>query len=151
MAQLTIISISWRFRLIQINIHSNCISYLVSGVVGETAVRHQLLQVNRHWRLCQDNTKRGRIWCWCISLYIPIHTVCKQPIRARILGHVTGYQPIRDQYFLIRSVSVTHPHHPSSLSLSGFSSCPKWKINTNRVFSAASSERHISRHLYPIL
>ena len=29
---------------------------------------------------------------------------CKQPIRTRYLGHVTGYQPIRDQYFLIRSV-----------------------------------------------
>ena len=28
----------------------------------------------------------------------------KQPIRARYLGHVTGHQPIRDQYFLIRSV-----------------------------------------------
>ena len=28
----------------------------------------------------------------------------KQPIRARYLGHVTSYQPIRDQYFLIRSV-----------------------------------------------
>eukprot|EP00116_Pleurobrachia_bachei_P002165 sb/3462427/ len=27
----------------------------------------------------------------------------KQPIRTRYLGHVTGYQPIRDQYFLIRS------------------------------------------------
>eukprot|EP00116_Pleurobrachia_bachei_P012914 sb/3473176/ len=25
----------------------------------------------------------------------------KQPIRARYLGHMTGYQPIRDQYFLI--------------------------------------------------
>eukprot|EP00116_Pleurobrachia_bachei_P015530 sb/3475792/ len=24
----------------------------------------------------------------------------KQPIRTRYLGHVTGYQPIRDQYFL---------------------------------------------------
>ena len=24
----------------------------------------------------------------------------KQPIRARYLGHVTGYRPIRDQYFL---------------------------------------------------
>eukprot|EP00116_Pleurobrachia_bachei_P018537 sb/3478799/ len=30
--------------------------------------------------------------------------VVKQPIRTRYLGHVTGYQPIRDQYFLIRSV-----------------------------------------------
>ena len=28
----------------------------------------------------------------------------KQPIRTRYLGHVTGYQPIRDQYFLIWSV-----------------------------------------------
>ena len=28
----------------------------------------------------------------------------KQPIRTRYLGHVTGYQPIRDQYSLIRSV-----------------------------------------------
>eukprot|EP00116_Pleurobrachia_bachei_P001816 sb/3462078/ len=28
----------------------------------------------------------------------------KQPIRTRYLGHLTGYQPIRDQYFLIRSV-----------------------------------------------
>eukprot|EP00116_Pleurobrachia_bachei_P011385 sb/3471647/ len=29
------------------------------------------------------------------------------PIRTRYLDHVTGYQPIRDQYFLIRSVSGT--------------------------------------------
>eukprot|EP00116_Pleurobrachia_bachei_P011377 sb/3471639/ len=29
-----------------------------------------------------------------------------QPIRTRYLGHVTGYQPIRGQYFLIRSVPV---------------------------------------------
>eukprot|EP00116_Pleurobrachia_bachei_P018397 sb/3478659/ len=28
----------------------------------------------------------------------------KQPTRTRYLGHVTGYQPIRDQYFLNRSV-----------------------------------------------
>eukprot|EP00116_Pleurobrachia_bachei_P011079 sb/3471341/ len=27
-------------------------------------------------------------------------TGSKQPIRTRYLGHVTGYQPIRDQYFL---------------------------------------------------
>eukprot|EP00116_Pleurobrachia_bachei_P014955 sb/3475217/ len=38
-----------------------------------------------------------------ISLQEPTHT-SKQPIRTRYLGHVTGYQPIRDQYFLIRSV-----------------------------------------------
>ena len=28
----------------------------------------------------------------------------KQPIRTRYLGHVTGYQPIREQYFHILSV-----------------------------------------------
>eukprot|EP00116_Pleurobrachia_bachei_P009241 sb/3469503/ len=32
----------------------------------------------------------------------------KQPIRALYLGHVTGYQPIRDQYFLIRSVPARY-------------------------------------------
>eukprot|EP00116_Pleurobrachia_bachei_P011208 sb/3471470/ len=30
--------------------------------------------------------------------------IIKVPIRTRYLGHVTGNQPIRDQYFLIRSV-----------------------------------------------
>eukprot|EP00116_Pleurobrachia_bachei_P012317 sb/3472579/ len=30
--------------------------------------------------------------------------ISKKPIRTRYLGHVTGYQPIRDQYFLIRHV-----------------------------------------------
>eukprot|EP00116_Pleurobrachia_bachei_P008289 sb/3468551/ len=37
----------------------------------------------------------------------------KQPIRTRYLGHVTGYQPIRDLHFLIRS--------SSSYSKAGFS------------------------------
>eukprot|EP00116_Pleurobrachia_bachei_P013410 sb/3473672/ len=32
----------------------------------------------------------------------------KQPIRTRYLGHVTGYQPIRDQYSLIRSIPGSH-------------------------------------------
>ena len=31
----------------------------------------------------------------------------KQPIRVHYLGHVTSYQPIRDQYFLIWSVPDT--------------------------------------------
>eukprot|EP00116_Pleurobrachia_bachei_P008988 sb/3469250/ len=33
----------------------------------------------------------------------------KHPIRTRYLGHVTGCQPIRDQYFLIRSVPLANP------------------------------------------
>ena len=36
----------------------------------------------------------------------------KQPTITRYLGHVTGYQPIRDQYFLIRSVSHRESHLP---------------------------------------
>ena len=31
----------------------------------------------------------------------------KQPIIIRYLGHVTGYQPIKDQYFLVWSVPVS--------------------------------------------
>eukprot|EP00116_Pleurobrachia_bachei_P005185 sb/3465447/ len=31
----------------------------------------------------------------------------KQPIRTSYLVHVTGYQPIRDQYFIIRSIPAT--------------------------------------------
>eukprot|EP00116_Pleurobrachia_bachei_P017359 sb/3477621/ len=34
-------------------------------------------------------------------------TQVNKPIRTRYLDHVTGYQPIRDQYFLIQSVLET--------------------------------------------
>eukprot|EP00116_Pleurobrachia_bachei_P014864 sb/3475126/ len=37
----------------------------------------------------------------------------KQLIGTRYLGHVTGYQPIRDQYFLISS-RTTHHHHQTT-------------------------------------
>eukprot|EP00116_Pleurobrachia_bachei_P003542 sb/3463804/ len=46
----------------------------------------------------------------------------KQPIRTLYLGHVTGYQPIRDQYFLIRSVTsslIMEPNQRTN-SLQGF-------------------------------
>eukprot|EP00116_Pleurobrachia_bachei_P007557 sb/3467819/ len=39
----------------------------------------------------------------------------KQPIRTRYLDHVTGYQPIRDQYFLIRSVTNMNSCSPKIL------------------------------------
>eukprot|EP00116_Pleurobrachia_bachei_P010824 sb/3471086/ len=38
----------------------------------------------------------------------------KQPIRTRYLGQVTGYQPIRDQYFLIRPVPGVNQFHTLS-------------------------------------
>ena len=34
----------------------------------------------------------------------------KQPIRTRYLDHMPGYQPIRDHFFLIRSVSVKNTY-----------------------------------------
>ena len=40
---------------------------------------------------------------WIMYLHQQPTESSKQPITARYLGHVTGYQPIRDQYFLIRS------------------------------------------------
>eukprot|EP00116_Pleurobrachia_bachei_P015186 sb/3475448/ len=43
----------------------------------------------------------------------------KQPIRTRYLDHVTGYRPIRDQYFLIRSVPGSYPHHIKPLNFQG--------------------------------
>eukprot|EP00116_Pleurobrachia_bachei_P010928 sb/3471190/ len=46
---------------------------------------HALFQVN-----CVRNTT---VSADSLSL-----SYCKQPIRTRYLGHVTGYQPIRDQY-----------------------------------------------------
>eukprot|EP00116_Pleurobrachia_bachei_P012299 sb/3472561/ len=47
-----------------------------------------------------QSTKHGRL---LVTAHEPTET-SKQPIRTRNLGHVTGYHPIRDQYFLIRSV-----------------------------------------------
>ena len=45
----------------------------------------------------------------------------KQPIRARYLGHVTGYQPIRDQYFLVRSFPDREKHGYPNLSFFKYS------------------------------
>ena len=40
----------------------------------------------------------------------------KEAMRTRYLGHVTGYQPIREQYFLIRSVPTLKVADPGSLT-----------------------------------
>eukprot|EP00116_Pleurobrachia_bachei_P010365 sb/3470627/ len=40
-------------------------------------------------------------WGWGVDTSSWSVQVSKQPIRTRYLGHVTGYQPIRDQYLLI--------------------------------------------------
>ena len=46
----------------------------------------------------------------------------KQQFRTCYLGHVTGYQPIRDQHFLVRSglkVHNTRVHETMSLKIRG--------------------------------
>eukprot|EP00116_Pleurobrachia_bachei_P013984 sb/3474246/ len=56
----------------------------------------------------KDNPKLGPKFHSLIQLVL-IRSQSEQPIRTRYLGHVTGYhgyQPIRDQYFLNRSVPV---------------------------------------------
>eukprot|EP00116_Pleurobrachia_bachei_P005366 sb/3465628/ len=40
----------------------------------------------------------------------------KQPVTTRCLGHVTGYQPFRDQYFLIRSVPADNQNNSLRLT-----------------------------------
>eukprot|EP00116_Pleurobrachia_bachei_P016619 sb/3476881/ len=50
-------------------------------------------------------TNRIRICITCVGEFQEPTETSKQPIRTRYLGHVTGYQPIRDQYSLILSVT----------------------------------------------
>eukprot|EP00116_Pleurobrachia_bachei_P005480 sb/3465742/ len=58
---------------------------------------------------------------------IELTDTCKQPIRTRYLGHVTGYQPIRDQY-PARIVSICVGLIPSQLELAG-KSCDNLAAN----------------------
>eukprot|EP00116_Pleurobrachia_bachei_P003282 sb/3463544/ len=59
-----------------------------------------------------------------------IRWVSKQPIRTCYLGHVTVYQPIRDQYFLIRLVSE---HRPNELQLVNVPNVLKCTYTLNKV------------------
>eukprot|EP00116_Pleurobrachia_bachei_P018651 sb/3478913/ len=66
-------------------------------------------------------------YLYCISLQVyQLHLVCmcqqpnessKQPIRTPYLGHVTGYQPIRDHYFLILGVTCNALRRSSTKAL----------------------------------
>ena len=83
---------------------------------GEGKISPQLfsrvaIQTNRWYNLPNRPTSR-----YIYSIDPPAGTITqstqmsKQSIITRYLGHVsvTGYQPIRDQYFLIRSVPAIH-------------------------------------------
>eukprot|EP00116_Pleurobrachia_bachei_P012483 sb/3472745/ len=71
----------------------------------------------------------------------------KQPIRTRYLGHVTGYQPIRDQYFLIRSttlqciVLILHSIHTHDLPVHSFTYTLLVGIEDTSHFSRAGTSR----------
>eukprot|EP00116_Pleurobrachia_bachei_P013381 sb/3473643/ len=58
-----------------------------------------------------------------------------RPIRTRYLGHVIGYEPIRDQYFLIRSVPTSQEDRGSS----------KEEKVRERVYIARENERENKR------
>ena len=82
---------------------------------------------------------------------------CKQPIRTRYLGHVTGYQPIRDQYFLMPTprwwTTLRWTRRSCWRSQRGQRTWPKWPIgslNTSlrRSFMTSGRERN---SLYSIL
>eukprot|EP00116_Pleurobrachia_bachei_P016585 sb/3476847/ len=56
---------------------------------------------------------------YIVGIQEPTET-SKQSIRTLYLGHVTGDQPIRDHYFLIRSVPVgLHASYPGSQEAPG--------------------------------
>eukprot|EP00116_Pleurobrachia_bachei_P011042 sb/3471304/ len=60
----------------------------------------------------------------------------EQPIRTRYIGHVTGYQPIRDQYFLIRSVPARK--HNQNIQLTP---PPHW---INRTVNAMATQNALT-------
>eukprot|EP00116_Pleurobrachia_bachei_P008546 sb/3468808/ len=61
-----------------------------------------------------------------LMLQKPTKTSKQLPMRNRYLGHVTGYQSIRDQYFLIWSVPVIESESLTTVP----ASASNWEINT---------------------
>eukprot|EP00116_Pleurobrachia_bachei_P010707 sb/3470969/ len=90
-----------------------------------SAVEQHFILFERGNMLNVANDSKLRIPGQLSNLYMNQNTVqestetSKQPIRTRYLGHVTGYQPISDQYFLIRSVPVNVYLHPWFLKIEG--------------------------------
>ena len=110
-----------------------CWIYLFcSNSRGETRVEqdkvlsHQLISVRyylpryktgkhparQQWTYCTHRFwafKGLQLWNTGMSVSQQPTESSKRPIRARYLSHVIGYQPIRDQYFLIRSAPAVSP------------------------------------------
>eukprot|EP00116_Pleurobrachia_bachei_P004608 sb/3464870/ len=61
-------------------------------------------QQSRDWLLANQ----GPVFSDSKTHRVIIYMTSKQPIRTRYLGHVNGYQPIRDQYFLKLTRDLGH-------------------------------------------
>eukprot|EP00116_Pleurobrachia_bachei_P016967 sb/3477229/ len=70
---------------------------------SDAAANQNSLFRTRDWL----STNQGLVFPHCVT-HLPTDKTVLQPIRTRYLGHVTGYQPIRDQYFLIPDTYLVH-------------------------------------------
>eukprot|EP00116_Pleurobrachia_bachei_P018154 sb/3478416/ len=81
---------------------------MINGGDGEEiAIKKKQLQSDPIYRDARGKGFCPGNWKQLVQDQEPTDT-SKQPNRTRYLGHVTGYQPIRDQYFLIWSVPVVY-------------------------------------------
>eukprot|EP00116_Pleurobrachia_bachei_P009990 sb/3470252/ len=92
----------------------------LSAIVTHTRVVCGLLSV---WL---SNPKKKKNY----HIQEPIET-SEHPIRTRYLGHVTGYHPIRGQYFLIRSVPVISYILKADDTYCGYESTPNTPSTQN--------------------
>eukprot|EP00116_Pleurobrachia_bachei_P012049 sb/3472311/ len=73
----------------------------MQDLVASTQYRYTWFSPRQHLSIPLTR-EEGQLSSTYHPLYINTGT-SKQPTRIRYLGHVTGYQPIREQYFRIRS------------------------------------------------
>eukprot|EP00116_Pleurobrachia_bachei_P013906 sb/3474168/ len=70
----------------------------------------------------RKHKERKRTGKWVIPYHQEPTETSKQPIRTRYLDHVTGYQPISDQYFLVSVGSCLPSSSACTISVSTLSS-----------------------------
>eukprot|EP00116_Pleurobrachia_bachei_P015437 sb/3475699/ len=88
----------------RMSLHTQILSKRRFNATRESALLHKLIVLFFcHLEMSLSHTSLSFSKSQKVFQQEPTET-SKQPIRTRYLGHVTGYQPIRDQYFLIRSI-----------------------------------------------
>ena len=88
-----------------------CRDKIGEPLVVEDGIIEEIYRKNQYYSIIQQTYqmvhKGNYVEYYSSQLDVQEPTdISKQPIRASYLGHVTGYQPIRDQYFMVRSVPV---------------------------------------------